>query len=150
MSINNGHKQSPAAVLSSVTAEMAKPRVAESAKRTGDKAENGATAPSPKETPVPPGRGGPLQGEELGSHLSRAAGWELVHDHHIVRNFEFPDFRSALAFVVQIGEVAEQQKHHPDIQLGWGKVQATTWTHEVGGLSENDFILAGKINQIPR
>jgi 4a-hydroxytetrahydrobiopterin dehydratase len=154
MSTNNGHKQSPSATLSSVTAEMAKPRVAESAKQAGDTLTNTghrAAAPSATKTPVPRDHGAqPLQGEELSSHMSLVSGWELVHDHHIVRNFEFPDFRSALAFVVQIGEIAEEQQHHPDILLGWGKVQATTWTHDVNGLSENDFILAGKINQIPR
>ena len=154
MSANNGHQPSPKTKLFSVIAEIAKPRVAESTKTdedtlagTGDR----VAVRLPRETPVPRYHAAqPLKGEELSSYLSLISGWELIEDHHIVRNFEFPDFRSALAFVVQIGEIAEDQNHHPEILLSWGKVQATTWTHDVGGLSENDFILAGKINQIPR
>ena len=57
-----------------------------------------------------------------------------------------PPLKSALAFVNRIGELAEQQGHHPDILLGWGKVEVTTWTHAVNGLTESDFILAAKID----
>ena len=68
--------------------------------------------------------------------------------HHLVRAFKFPDFKSALAFVDKVGVVAEQQGHHPDIFLAWGKVEITTWTHAVDGLTESDFILAAKIDQL--
>jgi 4a-hydroxytetrahydrobiopterin dehydratase len=65
-----------------------------------------------------------------------------------VRAYKFPDFKSALAFVNQVGDLAEAQGHHPDILLGWGKVEITLWTHAVDGLTESDFILAAKIDQL--
>jgi 4a-hydroxytetrahydrobiopterin dehydratase len=136
-----------------VVTEMAKPRIAESAKRDGDTLANGGHRPERSATVTsvsPDSDVQPLKGAELSSHLSLVSGWQSDEDRRIVRNFEFPDFRSALAFVVQIGEIAEEQKHHPDILLGWGKVQVTTWTHDIDGLSEDDFILAAKINQITR
>ena len=93
----------------------------------------------------------PLRGKDLSDFhqlLAEPAQWKIVGDHHIVRTYKFLDFRSALAFVNRVGEVAEQQGHHPDILLGWGKVEITTWTHAVDGLTESDFILAAKIDQI--
>ncbi len=100
-----------------------------------------------------PCRGGvpPLKGKDLsGFHhlLADPTQWHIVDQHHIVRTYKFPDFKSALAFVNRVGEIAEQQGHHPDILLGWGKVEITTWTHAVDGLTESDFILAAKIDQI--
>jgi len=99
-----------------------------------------------------PCRGGvpPLKGKDLSDvhHLlADPAQWNIVNEHHIVRAYKFPDFKSALAFVNRVGEVAEAQGHHPDILLGWGKVEITTWTHAVDGLTESDFILAAKIDQ---
>jgi 4a-hydroxytetrahydrobiopterin dehydratase len=100
-----------------------------------------------------PCRGGvpPLKGKDLSDvHrlLADTAQWNIVNQHHIVRAYKFPDFKSALAFVNRVGEVAEAQGHHPDILLGWGKVEITTWTHAVDGLTESDFILAAKIDQL--
>lgn len=100
-----------------------------------------------------PCRGGvaALKGTELASFhhmLAEPAQWNIVHEHHIVRAFKFPDFKSALAFVNRVGELAEQQGHHPDILLGWGKVEITLWTHAVDGLTESDFVLAAKIDEI--
>ena len=100
-----------------------------------------------------PCRGGvpPLQGKELDdifAMLPPGHHWQVVNGHHLVCNYKFPDFRSALAFVNRVGEVAEQQGHHPDILLGWGKAEVTTWTHAVDGLTESDFILAAKIDQL--
>lgn len=100
-----------------------------------------------------PCRGGipPLQGKELVDihhQLPEFAHWNVVNEHHIVRAYKFPDFRSALAFVNRVGEIAEEQGHHPDILLGWGKVEITTWTHAVDGLTESDFILAAKIDRL--
>jgi 4a-hydroxytetrahydrobiopterin dehydratase len=100
-----------------------------------------------------PCRGGvpPLKGKNLSDvyrQLSDPAQWAVVNEHHIVRAYKFPDFKSALAFVNKVGELAEQQGHHPDILLGWGKVEITTWTHAVDGLTESDFILAAKIDQL--
>lgn len=77
--------------------------------------------------------------------------WELSdHATHIRRSFTFDDFRSALAFVNAVGELAESEGHHPDIELGWGRVEITLTTHAVKGLSENDFILASKIDTLPQ
>jgi 4a-hydroxytetrahydrobiopterin dehydratase len=95
---------------------------------------------------VPPLKGAKLT--ELHRQLADPAQWKVVDEHHIVRIFKFPDFKSALAFVNRVGEVAEQQGHHPDILLGWGKAEITTWTHAVDGLTESDFILAAKIDQL--
>lgn len=64
----------------------------------------------------------------------------------INRTFRFKDFAEALAFTNKVGAVAEEEGHHPDIQLGWGKVGITLSTHSIGGLSENDFIVAAKID----
>ena len=60
----------------------------------------------------------------------------------------FPDFRTALDFVNRVGAVAEQEGHHPDLYLSWGKVDIQTWTHKIDGLTESDFILAAKIDRL--
>ena len=72
----------------------------------------------------------------------------MVDEHHLIRAYKLPDFRSALAFVNKVGELAEEQGHHPDILLAWGKVEITIWTHAVNGLTESDFILAAKIQRL--
>ena len=90
----------------------------------------------------------PLQGAELAALQSQVPGWEVVDSHHLERNFKFPDFAQALAFVNRVGEIAEQQGHHPDIYLTWGKAGVKTWTHKIDGLTESDFILAAKINNL--
>ena len=77
-------------------------------------------------------------------------GWELKKDPkpEIVRKFIFTDFSEALAFVNKVGEIAERENHHPDILIIYKRVTLTLFTHEVGGLSMNDFVLAAKINQL--
>jgi 4a-hydroxytetrahydrobiopterin dehydratase len=97
-----------------------------------------------------PCRGGvpPLQGEELTKLAAQLDGWDVVNEHHLERTFKFPDFRAALSFTNRVGELAEEQGHHPDIYLSWGKVAVTTWTHKIDGLTESDFILAAKIDQL--
>jgi 4a-hydroxytetrahydrobiopterin dehydratase len=93
----------------------------------------------------------PLKGRnltEIHLQLAEPAQWKVVEKHHLVRSYKFPDFKSALAFVNRVGAIAEEQGHHPDILLGWGKVEITTWTHAVDGLTESDFILAAKIDQL--
>ena len=99
-----------------------------------------------------PCRGGvpPLQGQELSSLAKQVKGWEVVNEHHVFKSFQFPDFQKALQFVDRVGALAEEQGHHPDIFLAWGKVEITIWTHKIDGLTESDFILAAKIGQIPR
>jgi len=97
-----------------------------------------------------PSKGGtpPLKGAELAALKKQLPQWNVVNEHHLVRKYAFPDFVKALAFVNRVGEVAEQQGHHPDVLLGWGKAEITTWTHSVDGLTQSDFILAAKIDQL--
>ena len=97
-----------------------------------------------------PCRGGvpPLMGDDLKNLAQQVPHWKVVDAHHIVRAFAFPDFRQALNFVNKVGEIAEEQGHHPDILLSWGKAEVTTWTHKINGLTESDFILAAKIDRI--
>jgi len=97
-----------------------------------------------------PCKGGvpPLKGDALTSLAKQVEGWAVVDEHHLKRLFKFPDFREALKFVNRVGELAEEQGHHPDIYLAWGKVEITIWTHKVDGLTESDFILAAKINRL--
>lgn len=78
------------------------------------------------------------------------SGWEVVNGHHLEKEFRFPDFKSALEFTNRLGEVAEEQSHHPDIHLGWGSVRVQIWTHKIDGLVEADFILAAKTDTIPK
>jgi 4a-hydroxytetrahydrobiopterin dehydratase len=90
-----------------------------------------------------------LGGGDLRKYAGLISGnWRIVDDHHLEREFGFADFLQALAFVNRVGEIAEQEKHHPDMSLSWGRVAITIWTHAIDGLSENDFILAAKIDQL--
>ena len=95
-----------------------------------------------------PRRRAPAQGR--GACRLRKAGpsWNVIEEHHITKTFKFPNFREALNFVNSVGELAEVQGHHPDIFLTWGKVDITTWTHKINGLTESDFILAAKIDKV--
>lgn len=95
-----------------------------------------------------PCRGGvpPLASDRVTELLAQLDGWTVEHDHHLSKTVTFPDFAGALAFVNRVGAVAEQQGHHPDIYLSWGKVRVDTWTHKIDGLTESDFILAAKID----
>jgi 4a-hydroxytetrahydrobiopterin dehydratase len=97
-----------------------------------------------------PCKGGipPMKGGELQEILKHAPRWQAVNEHHIVRTFTFPDFKQGLEFVNRVGEVAEQQGHHPDILLTWGKAEVTLWTHKIDGLTQSDFIMAAKIDQL--
>lgn len=87
-----------------------------------------------------------LKGEELRSYAAQVPRWTVAQEHHLTRDFKFPDFRKALAFVNQVGEIAEAEGHHPDIELGWGRAGVKIYTHKVDGLTESDFILAAKID----
>jgi 4a-hydroxytetrahydrobiopterin dehydratase len=99
-----------------------------------------------------PCRGGvpPLKGKELETLRNQVQGWDVVSEHHITKTFTFPDFRTALDFVDRVGETAEQEGHHPDIFLTWGKVEIKIWTHKIDGLTESDFIMAAKIDRLQR
>ncbi len=74
--------------------------------------------------------------------------WKLIADHHIERVFSFNDFKSALEFVNQAGGICEEEDHHADFELSWGRVKIMIWTHKIDGLNEADFILAAKIDNI--
>lgn len=89
-----------------------------------------------------------MKGDELKGYLKQVQGWKAVNEHHLTKEFTFPDFKQALAFVNKVGAVAEEQGHHPDITFTWGKVEVTTWTHKIDGLTESDFILAAKIDHL--
>lgn len=94
-----------------------------------------------------PCKGGvpPLAGEELEAWQGRLdPGWQVIDGHHLEKTYVFEDFRTALDFTVQVGELAEQQDHHPDIHLAWGEVRVTIWTHKIDGLTPSDFVFAAK------
>jgi 4a-hydroxytetrahydrobiopterin dehydratase len=97
-----------------------------------------------------PCRGGvpPLKGKELTELQSRVPKWMVYDEHQLHREFKFADFKQALEFVNQVGALAEEQGHHPDILLAWGKAEITLWTHKVDGLTESDFIMAAKIDRL--
>lgn len=97
-----------------------------------------------------PCKGGtpPLKGEELEGLRRQVPEWEVVEEHHLRRVFRFKNFREALDFVNEVGELAEGQGHHPDISFGWGRVEVTVWTHKIDGLTESDFIFAAKVDAL--
>jgi 4a-hydroxytetrahydrobiopterin dehydratase len=98
-----------------------------------------------------PCKGGtpPLQGADLTQLIAElGGGWRVVDGHHLEKEFKFKNFREALAFTNQVGQLAESVNHHPDIFLAWGQVKLTLWTHSIGGLSESDFVFAAKVGQL--
>jgi 4a-hydroxytetrahydrobiopterin dehydratase len=97
-----------------------------------------------------PCRGGvpPLTKAEIAPLAADVDTWSVVRDHHIEKQFTFKNFKDALDFVNRVGRLAEEQGHHPDLHLAWGKVAITIWTHKIDGLTESDFILAAKIDQL--
>ena len=98
-----------------------------------------------------PCRGGipPLTEAEARAFLSRTPGWSLAENGtRLQRLFEFRDFVAAMEFVNRVADIAEHEGHHPDIAIHWNKVDLVLWTHKIGGLHENDFILAAKINRL--
>jgi 4a-hydroxytetrahydrobiopterin dehydratase len=98
-----------------------------------------------------PCRGGvpPLDRSEAERYLAEAPGWTLQDDgKRIERKFQFKNFEQALAFVNRVGELAEEEGHHPDLTFGWGYATVSLHTHKIKGLHENDFIMAAKINRL--
>jgi 4a-hydroxytetrahydrobiopterin dehydratase len=90
----------------------------------------------------------PLKGAELQALQNQLEnGWQVVDEHHLEKEYRFENFREALDFTVRVGELAEEQGHHPDIHLAWGKVRLTVWTHKINGLTESDFIFAAKVDE---
>jgi 4a-hydroxytetrahydrobiopterin dehydratase len=90
--------------------------------------------------PLPPQR---IQ--ELLGQLEK--GWTIEGGYHLTRTFTLPDFSASLELTNRIGEIAEQQNHHPDIHLAWGRVKVEVWTHKISGLTESDFIFAARVDQ---
>lgn len=84
--------------------------------------------------------------EELSHHLEE--GWHIIDGHHLHRDYHFGNFSEALDFANRIGEVANRENHHPDLHVAWGKVGVDIWTHKIDGLTESDFILAAKIDNM--
>jgi 4a-hydroxytetrahydrobiopterin dehydratase len=97
-----------------------------------------------------PCRGGvpPLTADQIQPLLKQLDRWTVVENHHLQREFSFPDFKTGLEFVNKVGDLAEEQGHHPDIYLAWGKVEIRIWTHKIDGLTESDFILAAKFDKV--
>ncbi len=101
-----------------------------------------------KECKACKGEESPLKGEALDSLKSKLGeDWEVVDEHHLKKEYKFDDFRQALEFTRRVGELAEEQQHHPDIYLTYGKVELQVWTHKIGGLSESDFVFAAKSDE---
>lgn len=97
-----------------------------------------------------PCKGGipPLHGKEITIlHQQLQEGWKIVDEHHLEKTFSFPDFKDAMAFVNKLADLAEQQRHHPDIHISYNKVTLILWTHKIGGLSESDFVFAAKSDE---
>ena len=97
-----------------------------------------------------PCRGGvpPLGPDEVEVLLQELDDWTVEQEYHLTRAFKFGDFAEALAFVNRVGAIAEQENHHPDLHLAWGKVRVEIWTHKIKGLTESDFIFAAKCDVI--
>jgi len=97
-----------------------------------------------------PCRGGvpALRGEGITKLQDQLADWKVVNEHHLQKSYRFKNFHEAQTFVNRVGDLAEEQGHHPDICFGWGQAEITIWTHKIDGLTESDFILAAKIDEI--
>ncbi|MBI4439839.1 4a-hydroxytetrahydrobiopterin dehydratase [Candidatus Woesearchaeota archaeon] len=102
-----------------------------------------------KKTCVPCMGGVPgLKGKDVDRLLKQLGNkWKVVDERHLEKEYKFKDFREALDFTNRIGNLAEEQGHHPDIYLAWGKVRLTVWTHKIDGLTESDFIFAAKADE---
>lgn len=92
----------------------------------------------------------PLPDEKEDELLKQVSDWNLLRDgtHKIRKQFKFKNFKESMAFVNKVADLAESEGHHPDINIVWNKVNLDLFTHAVGGLSENDFIMAAKIDKL--
>ena len=97
-----------------------------------------------------PCKGGvlPLKGEKLDDLMEKLKNnWKIIKEHHLEKEYSFKNFKEALDFTIKVGELAENQGHHPDIFLAWGIVKLTIWTHKIDGLTESDFIFSAKADK---
>lgn len=92
----------------------------------------------------------PFTKERIQEYAPRVPDWEVLGDKKIAREFKFKNFPEAMQFLNKVAEIAEAEGHHPDIHVFYNRVKLELWTHAVGGLSENDFILAAKINALQK
>lgn len=91
----------------------------------------------------------PLSREQASELLKQAAGWQLSPDgKKISRTFKFTNFRETRAFFNAVADIADAENHHPDFEVSYRQCTLTLWTHTIGGLSENDFIVAAKIDAL--
>ncbi len=97
-----------------------------------------------------PCKGGvpPLTSAEVAPLLAQLVGWEVVGNHHLTKTYRLKNFAEALGLVNRIGAIAEQQNHHPDLELAWGKVGVRLWTHASDGLTKSDFVFAAKCDAV--
>lgn len=96
-----------------------------------------------------PCKGGmpPLERERRNEMLKELPGWTEVDGHHLLKAYKFTNFAEALDWVNQLGEIAEEEGHHPDFELGWGYVKVKIFTHKIDNLTESDFVLAAKFDR---
>lgn len=89
----------------------------------------------------------PLSEEEKGTLLHQlGADWQLTHDTaRLFKDYKFRNFKRAMEFATEVGRIAEEEKHHPELHIGWGHCAVEIWTHTNNNLVENDFILASKV-----
>jgi 4a-hydroxytetrahydrobiopterin dehydratase len=93
----------------------------------------------------------PLTEDEIAALRPQVPSWQVTRGEgvtRIERAFSFPDFRSAMAFAVRVGELADREDHHPDLYVAWGRVRVEFWTHAIGGLHRNDFVMASKVDEL--
>ncbi len=109
-------------------------------------------AQSLADEPVEPARGEdePFDDAEAAEYLSDLNGdvWEVVDGHHLEGTYAFDDFRDALEFTYEVGELAEEEWHHPDLHVSWGEARIEIWTHDIGGLHKADFVMAARMDRI--
>lgn len=98
-----------------------------------------------------PCRGGvpPLESAKIQELLGQLEkGWEVNKDGHLERQYHFKNFSEALAYVNKVSTIAEDEGHHPDLYLAWGKCKVELWTHKINGLTESDFYMAAKADRV--
>tara|TARA_B100000900_G_scaffold406961_1_gene418861 strand:+ start:569 stop:907 length:339 start_codon:yes stop_codon:yes gene_type:complete len=94
----------------------------------------------------------PFDKSEIHKYLKKVDGWDVKSNkdksYYLIKNFKFNNFEESLNFTNKVGEIADQENHHPDISFGWGYCKIKIFTHAIKGLAESDFILAAKIDKI--
>jgi 4a-hydroxytetrahydrobiopterin dehydratase len=89
----------------------------------------------------------PLTAAEFAPLLAQLDGWEVQHDKRLLRTYAVKNFAQAMALANRIGAIAEEQAHHPDLHVAWGRVGVEVWTHKIDGLTESDFVFAAKCDR---